>query len=133
MRWVWVTTALAALAAVPRVVLAEGFARWETSSPDGRFVAEMDPWRMETAVYRVDRDGVRHYEWSMPGWSSRVALANDGDHLIVGEEEGGLVRLNWAPDDVMLRFYERGHLVREVTLVEIVPDPREMLRVYSHY
>jgi hypothetical protein len=120
----------AALVAAP--VAAEPVAaRWVAYSPDGRHVAEMDPWRWETAVYRIDRGGERHYEWSMPGWFSRVSLANGGDHVVVGEPDGGLVTAMWQPSDVMLRFFERGHLVREVTIAEIVPDPKEMLPVYS--
>ena len=131
MRWIVLAAALLALP----VVAEEGptAARWTTWSPDGRFVAELDPWRMETAVYRLDADGGRHYVWSMPGWFARAALANGGEHLVVGADEGGVVTANWQPADVVLRFYDRGHLVRALTISELVPDPTEMIRVESHF
>lgn len=135
MRW-W-SLLLAALVAVP--VAAEPAAdspiaaRWTTWSPDGRFVAELDPVRMETAVYRLDADGARHYEWSMPGWFARAALANGGDHFVVASDEGGVVHADWKPTEVVLRFYERGILLRALTLAELVPDPREMIRLETHF
>lgn len=131
-RWIIVA---AALAAVPVAAAAAEpvAARWATWSPDGRFVAELDPGRMETAVYRIDAVGARHYEWSMPGWFGHAALANGGDHFVVGSEEGGVVHADWHPADVVLRFYERGLLVRAITLSELVPDPTEMIRVESHF
>lgn len=127
MRWVVVA---AALVAVP---VDAGVARWSAWSPDGRHVAEMDPVRFETHVFRVARDGTREREWSMPGWSSRVSLADGGRHLVIAPEDDGVVPVNYRPDDVLLRFYDRGHVVREVTVAELVPDPREMIRVESHY
>lgn len=130
---------LAALVAAPVVSVppavadAPVAAAWTTWSPDGRFVAELDPSRMETAVYRIDAAGARHYEWSMPGWFARAALANGGRHFVVASDEGGIVRANWHPGDVVLRFYDRGILVRALTLAELVPDPREMIRLETHF
>ena len=125
----------AALVAAPLVVSAQEpvAGTWSTFSPDGRHVAVLDPSRMETAVYRIDGNGERTYEWSMPGWSSRAALANGGEHLVVAPDEGGVVRSDWQPGDVVLRFYERGLLVKALTLAELVPDPTEMIPIESHY
>jgi len=130
----WIVLA-AALVAAPVAAEPEGptAARWTTWSPDGRFVAVLDPGRMETAVYRLDADGARHYQWSMPGWFARAALANGGEHLVVGADAGGVVTADWQPADVVLRFYDRGHLVRALTISELVPDPTEMIRVESHF
>ena len=126
----WVVLVAAALVAAP---VDAGVGRWEAWSPDGRHVAELDPARFETHVFRVSRDGTRHREWSMPGWFARASLADGGRHFVVAPDAGGIVPLNYRPDDVLLRFYDRGHVVREVTLSDIVPDPREMIRVESHY
>lgn len=123
----------AALVAVPVEVRSGGIARWTAFSPDGLHIAEMDPIRFETHVFRVAHDGSRERAWSMPGWFSRVSLADGGRHLVIAPEEGGVVPANYRPDHVLLRFYDRGHVVREVTLAEIVPDPRELIRVDSHY
>ena len=131
MRWFLLSTALVAAPVAAQDAPVAG--RWTTASPDGRFVAVLDPSRVETAVYRVDDAGVRHYEWSMPGWFARAALANGGDHLVVAADAGGVVPANWQPADVVLRFYDRGHLVKALTLSELVPDPREMIRVESHF
>ena len=132
-RWVLLGAALVAIPLVPVSAGEPVAARWTAWSLDGRFAAEMDPSRMETHVYRLAGDGARTRVWSMPGWSSRVSLANGGGHLVVAAEQGGVVPANYRPDDVLLRFYDHGHLVREVTLSEIVPDPREMIRVQQHY
>lgn len=51
---------------------------------------------------------------------------------LVSHPGGNLLPRDHAPHETMLWFYERGRLVREVGLREIVPDARHLEPTVSH-
>jgi hypothetical protein len=97
------------------------------------FCAVMDPKTTTTVVYRVDGAGGRTRVWQMHAWSRVAALADDGEHLVVGYSGSGLVPLDFTMEEVMIWFYDRGTLIRKVLLKEMVPDRSLLQRTASHY
>ena len=93
----------------------------------------MDPDRQITDVFRVDKEGNRHKTWSMYGWFRVAALADDGEHLIVGYDGMNLLSLDFNMEQVMLYFFHKGRLLNYVTLAEIIRDRSALQETTSHY
>jgi len=109
-----------------------------------------------TTVYAL-KEGREGEEWSMQGFHRKVHLANDGQHLVIAyedlvlrsdsaaDESSDLVAKNlrdsihawgpatYSPDMVMLQFVERGRIVHEVTLHELMPDLSKMIKTASSW
>ncbi len=102
-------------------------------SKNGFFCAEMDPGRNVTTVYRRRAGGVRDPLWSMPGWFRVASLSNDGEYLVTGFDGSNLLPLDYKKDQVMLSFYDRGRLLRQVRLNELVSDFSKLQKTVSHY
>lgn len=102
-------------------------------STSGFFCAEMDPDRNLTTVYRRRAGGVREPLWSMRGWFRVAALSSDGEYLVTGYDGVNLLPLDYRKDQVMLSFYDRGKLIREVRLNELVTDFSKLEKTASHY
>ena len=117
----------------PIAARGEGVGRWWTWSLSGGHCAELDPALMRTRVYRVASDGARELSWSLGAWFPAAALSDDGQFLVVPVDASGRVPVDYHPDDALVRIYSHGDLVREVTLAEVVADPRDMIRLASHY
>jgi hypothetical protein len=129
---------------------------YEARSPNGQYVARMTVTPPRTAIYAL-RNGVGVEEWSMEGFHRKVYLADDGQHLVIGyvdlilrpkyssKESPDLAAkngrdsihawgpANYSPDMVMLQFVERGRIVREITLHELMPDLSKMIRTASSW
>jgi hypothetical protein len=120
--------ALVALAAATS--LADSPRAWiSVCSTDGRVCAVADPQRDLTEV-RLGRRGP--VLWSIPGWHASFFVSDDGASLVVGPEGLNLLPIDILPTEPMLRFYQRGVLVHEVTLRELVPDLRMLRRTVAH-
>ena len=92
-------------------------------SPSGVYCAEM---RVASGLYKNDArttvlKGGKAL-WSMPGWFRDPYLADDGDHLVVGNNGLELIPTRYHPPITILTFWRRGELVRKVPLSEIVLD-----------
>jgi hypothetical protein len=105
--------------------------RWKACSRSGRYCAWMDPEAQRTTVVRVDERGRETPQWEMPGWFREVSLADDGVHLVVGCD--GLLARDYDEKQVMVSFYRRGALLREVRLDELVRRFWMLQRTSSHW
>jgi hypothetical protein len=94
----------------------------EVWSRSRRFVAVMDPAANHTRVFRVDGDGRRSATWSMKGWFRVAALADDGDHFVIGHDGMGLLPVAHRRDEVLLTFTRRGVPLGKVTLRDLLPE-----------
>ena len=92
----------------------------------------MDAGAQVTTVFRRTEDGSAPI-WRMPGWFRIAALSNDGDHLVIGYGGGELIPLDFDRTFIILYFYERGELIREVPLGELIGDLASLQRTASHY
>ena len=71
--------------------------------------------------------------WSVKGWARAFDVADSGDHLVTCFGGLNLLPLDYKSDWTMLSFHERGRLVRQVSLGELVPYPSKLRRTASHY
>jgi hypothetical protein len=129
---------------------------YEARSPNGEYVARITVTPPRPTIYAL-RSGVEVEKWSMDGFHRQVYLADDGQHLLIGyvdlilrpghssKESPELAAknardtihswgpANYSPDMVMLQFVERGQVVREITLHELMPDLSKMLKTASSW
>jgi hypothetical protein len=118
---------------------------WVISSKDGEIVFKMVPakWRVDEhgkviverdsfgAAYGLDADGNFVERWRTEGWYTFQAfLSEDGQYL---------VRMGpWASDrkdftDLAIAFYDRGKLVKEYQVRDLVKDTSKLEMSVSHY
>lgn len=103
-------------------------------SPDKHFYAEMHARLKTTVIYELPPSGEPQKRWSMPGWFRVAHLSNDGSHFVTAYDGANLLALeDRKPETIMLSFYDRGRLVRHVTLGELVPDLTHLKRTESHF
>lgn len=93
----------------------------------------MDPVQNVTTVYRRRAGGVKEPLWSMKGWFRIAALSSDGEYLVTGFDGGNLLPIDYSKDQVMLSFFDRGRLIRQVRLSELVTDFSTLKKTVSHY
>lgn len=135
--------AKSALAAIIATVQLAGVCRADSPLPpparstiwsaNRRFFAVMDPDKRITTIYRAIQEGKGEKSWSMYGWFRSASIADDGEHLVVGDEGLGLLPLDHDKQQVMLYFFKRGELVNHVTLDQIIRDDSKLIRTVSHY
>ena len=99
-------------------------------SPGKKFCAVAEPKRNAVVVYRAEDR--RTELWAIDQWQRSFDVSDDG-HLVVCYSGLNLLPVDYKPDWIMLKFYERGRLVREWTLRELVPDLSKLQRTASHY
>ena len=105
----------------------------EVWSPNKKFCAVMDPTPTTTTIFRVENDGKRIKSWAMPGWFRVADLADDGEHLVVGNGGINLLPLNVTKDETMIEFFKRGKRIKTVMLGELLKDQSSLKRTVSHY
>jgi hypothetical protein len=105
----------------------------EVFSRNRHFYVLLDHVANRTTAFRVRPGAEPEKLWEMPGWFPVVALSDDGEYLVVGQPGNNLIDLDHAPDVVILSFFRRGVLTREVRLPELVPDASALQRTMSHY
>lgn len=102
-------------------------------SLNGFFCAVMDPEQKVTTVVRRRAGGVSQPLWSMDGWFRVAYVSNDGEYLVTGYDGVNLLPLNYKRNQVMISFYDRGKLIRQVRLNEMISDFSKLEKVASHY
>lgn len=103
----------------------------EQCSANGAHCATADPVANRIDVYRKGTPGTPL--WSVPGWARVFHVSDSGRHLVTCFGGVNLLPLDYKRDEPMLTFYDRGRLVRSVTLAELVPDLTKLRRTVSHY
>lgn len=103
---------------------------WETCSPSGQYCARLDPDENRITAYRAGAKEV--VLWTAGDWSSVAALADDGEHLMLGYKGMSLIPVNYDPEMKMLTFYRRGEVIQRVTLSALI-DRAAMQRTVSHW
>ena len=93
----------------------------------------MDPEQKVTTVVRRRAGGVSQPLWSMDGWFRVAFVSNDGEYLVTGYDGGNLLPLKYKKDQVMISFYDRGRLIGQVRLNEMISDFSKLERVDTHY
>lgn len=68
----------------------------------------------------------------MPATFSTASLSDNGCFLVASCRGGNLLDLAHAPDEIMLSFYDRGRLLSQVRLQELVRE-EDLVRTMSHY
>lgn len=100
-------------------------------SANGRYCATADPKLDAVIVHpRGERDKPL---WRLKGWERSFHLADDGAHLVVCFSGLNLLPLDYRPDWVLLKFYERDRLLRQWSVRELIPAPTRLRRTASHY
>ena len=69
----------------------------------------------------------------MPGWFRIAFISSDGEYLVTGYEGLDLLPLDYRKDEVMLAFYDRGKLLQQVRLSELIADFSKLEKTASHY
>ena len=108
-------------------------ADYKAQSPNGSCYALLEVKSARTTVFRRAKGRPAVRLWDMAGWFRVVSLSDDCEHLVVGYDGSNLLPLDFTPDLVMLRFFERGRLLREVRLNELIRDRSKLQRTVSHY
>ncbi len=106
---------------------------YKAYSSSRRCYAFLDAKNRTTTVVRETKGNPPARLWDMPGWFRVVSLSDDCEHLVVGFDGSNLLPLDFQPDVVMLRFFNRGKLLREVKLNELVRDQTKLRRTASHF
>ena len=105
---------------------------WEVCSPSGEYCARLDPADRSILAYKPGVEQI--VLWTATGWSRVAALADDGEHLVLGYEGMNLIPVDYEPDMEMLTFYRRGEIVKTVRLRDLISDIAiRMNRTVSHY
>ncbi len=105
-------------------------------SPNRKFCVDMDYEDKQTTAYQINKQGKKEKRtkiWEMPGWFYNASLANDGEHLIIGNDWRNLVETNYKPDQIMLSFYRKGELFQQVKFNQLIENFAQMPRTVSHY
>jgi hypothetical protein len=103
----------------------------EVESPNHKFLARLDPAHQRTSVFRRAVVGLEKL-WEMTGQHSVIFLSDNPDYLVSAYRGGELLSLDHAPDEVMLRFYQRGRLLGTIRLPELIHHPERLPRTVSH-
>ena len=124
----------AAQVAVPRQLsVPRGKQIW---SRNKRFVADVFLDQKATRIGKVDWQGNIGRTtplWSMEGTFGSGWLADDGAHLITALESPISLPEGYTKDHVLLLFFNRGQLIRGITLNELITDFSKLQRDGATY
>jgi hypothetical protein len=99
------------------------------TSASGRIRAISDP----NAGTRVEDVKLQKVLWSLPDWHRSMFVADDGVHLVTEYDGLNLIPVDFTDDLVLLTFWRQGKKVREVTVRDLFPDRKGLVRTVSHY
>lgn len=113
-------------------------ADYSINSANGKYTATFQVKENRTTVYAVDKSSrkkVKTKLWEMEGWFRNTYLSNDGANLIVFYDGANLLETDYKPDEVMISFYDKGNLLNEIRLNQLVkdPSPAALVKTVSHY
>jgi hypothetical protein len=99
-------------------------------STNKRFFVRLDPASKTATVFKSAATPAK--QWEMPAEFSIGFLSNDGRFLVAVYRGGNLVPIEHSPDEVMLTFFDRGKLVAQIRLNQLI-ETKELARTASHY
>lgn len=107
-------------------------------SANGKYTAFFQVKENRTTVFEVVKSSRKNpptKRWEMEGWFRNAYLSNDGANLIVFYNGANLLDLDFEPDEPMISFYERGKLLNQVRLNQLIknPSPETLPKTVSHY
>lgn len=111
---------------------------YSIKSANGKYTAFFQVKENKTIVYEVGKSSGKKNKiklWEMDGWFRNTYLSNDGANLIVFYGGANLLELDYKPDEVMISFYDKGSLLNEVRLNQLLenPAPAALEKTVSHY
>jgi hypothetical protein len=71
--------------------------------------------------------------WTINGWYRVAELASDCEHFVTGFERVNLLPEDYRPEIIMLSFYCKETLIRQVSLKELVKDLSKLEKTSSHW
>lgn len=101
-------------------------------APSGNCWACSDAENKTTTVYKRIK-GKSTKLWTIKGWYRVAALASDCEHFVTGYEGVNLLPDDYSPDMIMLSFYRKETLIRQVPLKELVKDLSKLEKTASHW
>jgi hypothetical protein len=99
------------------------------TSPNGGIRAVSDP----KAGTRVEDAKLDKVLWSLIDWHRSLFVADDGKHLVTEYDGLNLIPTDFTDDLVLLTFWREGKKIREITVRDLFPDHRGLVRTASHY
>ena len=99
------------------------------TSPSGRIRATSDP----SAGTRVEDVRLQKVLWSLPDWHRSMFVADDGKHLVTEYDGLNLIPVDFTDDLALLTFWRENKKIREVTVRDLFPDHKGLVRTISHY
>jgi hypothetical protein len=99
------------------------------TSPSGRIRAISNP----NTGTRVEDVTLEKVLWSLPDWHRSMFVADDGKHLVTEYDGLNLIPVNFTDDLALLTFWREGKKIREVTVRDLFPDHKGLVRTASHY
>lgn len=96
-------------------------------SASKKVCAVSDPVENTTVISSQDGNKA---SWQIPGWHRWFFVSDDGDSVVVG---GGLAPEDVTLEEPVLRFFNRGRLVRTVTLGDLYNSKSELAHTASHF
>ena len=100
---------------------------WTKCSLDGRACATVDRLRSRTTI----RSGSAA-AWSVTGAPQSLSISNDGKTLVEQYRGADLLEADAGPSTIMLIFIAPGHVVRTVTLHDLIANIPGLPRSVSH-
>jgi len=71
--------------------------------------------------------------WRLPEWHRSMCVADDGKHLVTEPDGMNLIPVDFTDDFVLLTFWRDGTKIRDVTIRDLFPGRRGLVRTVSHY
>jgi hypothetical protein len=99
------------------------------TSPSGRIRAISDP---KTGT-KVEDVKVNKVLWSLRDWHRSMFVADDGEHLVTQYDGLNLIPVDFTDNLALLTFWREGNKIREVTVGDLFPDHKGLVRTVSHY
>ena len=103
--------------------------RETTCSSTGKVCAISDPAINATAVFPKTS---RQAPWAIPGWHRWLFVSDDGESVVVGHSGMSLLPLDVTLEEPVLFFYNKGKLIRKVTLGELYQSTSQLMPTASH-
>lgn len=100
-----------------------------TCSPAGTVCAISDP---ATSLTVVSPRAPQQQAWTIPGWHRWLFVSDDGKSVVVGYAGMNLVPRGVTLEEPVLFFYNKGSLVRTVTLGDLYTHKSQMRLTVSH-
>lgn len=99
-------------------------------SPSRKVCASSDP---QTRVTVVSPRTSRQQAWTIPGWHRWLFVSDDGESVVIGPDGINLLAADVTLAEPVLWFYNRGRLVRTVTLGDLYQRKSQLRRTVSHW